>query len=321
MRPAEPGGGRSVHGAPSCGLRDTETVRNTWLLAAAFAVSIGTSCGGTEADDPGVSESAGVRVASFDFAESRLIAELYAQALEGQGFEVVRLGAVGPREVIAPALEQGHVDVVPEYLGTAAQHFGAVDDGLAELTRALASRGLRPLDPAPAEDVNVFVVTEATARRHGLVAVSDLAGVASDFAFGGPVECPGRPLCLLGLERAYGLSFASFVPHRTLSITAEALIREEVDVGVMFSTAAELTSGPFVVLDDDRDLQPAENVVPLVRRAAVDRWGQPLVDALDAVSRMLTTSELQAMNRRAHDGAPETAIAASWLLTIGLADD
>ena len=263
----------------------------------------------------------GSALASFDFAESRLIAELYAQALEGQGFEVVRLGAVGPREVIAPALEQGHVDLVPEYLGTAAQHFGAVDDGLAELTRALASAWSATARSRTGRGCQRFRRDrgDGSAARTGRSERSRRCRIG--LPFGGPVECPDRPLCLLGLERTYGLSFAAFVPHRTLAITAEALIREEVDVGVMFSTAAELTSGPFVVLDDDRDLQPAENVVPLVRRAAVDRWGQPLVDALDALSRMLTTSELQAMNRRAHDGAPETAIAASWLLTIGLADD
>ena len=150
------------------------------------------------------------------------------------------------REVVAPALEQGHIDLVPEYLGTATECFGAPTDGMADLATALEAKGLEPLQPSPAQDVNVFVVTEETAGVHGLERISDLAEVASSFRFGGPVECPDRPLCLAGLQATYGLSFAEFVPNRTLAITAEALIREEIDVGVMFSTAAELrlrTSG------------------------------------------------------------------------------
>lgn len=285
-----------------------------------FALTIGASCGGTDADDLGVSESAGVRVGSFDFAESRLIAELYAQALEASGFDVVRLGAIGPREVVAPALEQGHIDVVPEYLGTAVQYFRAAADDKTGLADALAPRGLRPLEPAPAEDVNVFVVTEMTAERYELSAISDLADVAAGFRLGGPVECPDRPFCLAGLEATYGLSFTEFVPNRTLAITAEALIREEVDVGVMFSTAADLTSGPFVVLDDDRSLQPAENVVPVVREAAIDRWGPRLTETLDSLSRLLSTGQLQAMNRLIQDGEPVEAVAASWVRSVGLVD-
>jgi osmoprotectant transport system substrate-binding protein len=168
--------------------------------------------------------------------------------------------------------------------------------------------------------VNVFVVTETTARRHQLTTLSDLADVAAGFKLGGPVECPDRPYCLAGLEAAYGLSFAEFVPNRSLAITAEALIREEVDVGVMFSTAAELTSGPFVVLADDRRLQPAENVVPVVRDAVIDRWGPRLTDTLDGLSRLLTTEQLQAMNRRIRDDESIEAVAASWLREVGIVD-
>jgi osmoprotectant transport system substrate-binding protein len=245
---------------------------------------------------------------------------LYAQSLEEQGVDVVRLGAGGPREVVAPALEQGQIDLVPEYLGTASSYFGAVTDDVTGLAAALDVRGLQLLEPAPAEDVNVFVVTDATATDHGLVKISDLAPVASSFVLGGPVECPDRPLCLAGLQMTYGLDFAGFAPNRNLAITAEALIRGEVDVGVMFSTAAELTSGTFVVLIDDRDLQPAENIVPVVRQATVDRWGAAVTGILDRLSRVLTTEELQAMNRRVQDDEPIATVAAAWLRSVGLVD-
>jgi osmoprotectant transport system substrate-binding protein len=292
-------------------------VKTSWLVAAVFVTMIGAGCGGSAAP-PESMEVEGVRIASFDFSESRLIAELYAQSLEEQGVDVVRLGTVGPREVVAPALEQGRIDLVPEYLGTASSYFGAAADDVADLAAALDVRGLEPLAPAAAEDVNVLVVTEATAGEYGLTKISDLAHVASSFVLGGPVECPDRPLCLGGLQTTYGLEFEAFTPNRNLAITAEALLRGEVDVGVMFSTAAELSSGPFLVLIDDRNLQPAENIVPVARQATIDHWGAALTGTLDRLSSVLTTEELQELNRRVQDDEPLPAVAASWLLSVGL---
>jgi osmoprotectant transport system substrate-binding protein len=276
------------------------------------------ACGGTDPTGDGPSDS--IRIASFDFAESELVAELYAQVLEANGFEVTRLGAIGPREVVAPAMEQGQIDLVPEYVGTAGDHFGAGDDDLASLIEALEPRGLVPLEPAPAVDVNVLVVTESMSRERGLASISDLADIAATIRLGGPVECPDRPLCLLGLRSTYGLEFARFIPQRTLAVTAEALVRDEIDVGVMFSTAAEITTGPFVVLDDDLGLQPADNVVPVIRRETLDRWGTAVADALDAMSSRLTTIALQLMNRSIQDGTTIPDAAAVWLAAIGLVE-
>jgi osmoprotectant transport system substrate-binding protein len=285
------------------------------LIAVVTAATISTACGdGAERVAP--SEADGVRIASFDFDESRLVAEVYAQALELVGLDVVRLGSIGPREVIAPALEQGLIDLVPEYLGTASKHFGATSTDRAGLSAALARRELVALEPAPAQDVNVFVVTEETAAALGLVHISDLSGSAAGLRIGGPVECPGRPLCLEGLQTRYGLDFAEFVPQRSLAVTAEALRRNEIDVGVLFSSAPEVSEGPFVVLDDDRRLQPPENIVPLVRQAALDRWGPTLERALDRLSRRLTTSALRSMNAAVGDGDSVETAAAAWLNAV-----
>ena len=261
-----------------------------------------------------------MRVASFDFAESELLGELYAQVVEAQDLPVVRLGAVGPREVVAPALEGGVIDLVPEYLGTAAGHFGAADLDGPGLAEAIEPRGLVALTPSSAEDVNVFVVTAALADQRMLTQLSDLAAVASTARFGGPVECPERDLCLLGLAETYGLTFAEFVPQQSLAVTAEALRQGEIDIGLMFSTSAELDPREFVALLDDRGLQPPENIVPLVRADAVERWGDALPDSLDDLSRLLTTEELREMNRRVADGEPVAVVAASWLAATGLVD-
>lgn len=286
------------------------------MLAAALVVA--SACGaeddGSDAPDP----ADGVRVASFDFAESELLAEMYAQVLDIAGLPVVRLGAVGPREVVAPALELDVIDLVPEYLGTSADHFGASTDELGALQDVLKRRSLTALTPSAAEDVNVFVVTEETASAAEISRVSDLNAIASTASFGGPVECPERPLCLLGLRDTYGLTFAEFVPQRSLDLTAEALLRGEVDVGLMFSTAAALAGGPFVVLDDDRDLQPAENIVPIARVSAIERWGTVFVEALEEVSAALTTEELRSLNRMVADDEPIPDVARAWLVSAGL---
>ena len=287
-------------------------------MAVAGFVMVAAACGGSDPDSTGPVDADRVRIASFDFAESQLLAELYAQVLEGADIPVVRLGAVGPREVVAPALEGNVVDLVPEYLGTASGHFDAATTDLAGLTAALEPRGLIALTPASAEDVNVFVVTRAFADQHVLTQLSDLASVASAAVFGGPVECPERPLCLPGLADTYGLMFSEFIPQRSLELTAEALRRGEIDVGLMFSTSAVLEPNEFVALLDDRELQPPENVVPLVRAEAIERWGATLPDSLDGISPLLTTEALREMNRRVDDGEPVTAVAGSWLIDVGL---
>ena len=118
-----------------------------WLTAAVLALTVA-ACGGDDAGVPGTADIDRIRIASFDFEESQLVAELYAQVLLRAGFQVERLGAVGPREVVAPALEAGLIDLVPEYLGSAATHFGATTVDASGLAAVLAERGLVVLEPA-----------------------------------------------------------------------------------------------------------------------------------------------------------------------------
>ncbi len=282
-----------------------------------------TACSGNTGDSSGPVPADGMRIASFDFPESELLAELYAQALEEGGVPVVRLGPVGPREIVAPALELDRVDLVPEYLGTALRFFGASTTpsdstaSEADLGDLLAGRGLIALDAASAQDANAIITTRGIASELGLVSISDLSAHAATLRFGGPVECPDRPLCLQGLRDLYGLQFASFVSQGSLAVTAEALRRDEIDVGLMFTTATELADPELVALLDDLGLQPAENVIPLLSQSALDRWGSPATEALNAVS-ALTTDELREMNRLVGDGAPVAEVVSAWLMSHGL---
>jgi osmoprotectant transport system substrate-binding protein len=262
-----------------------------------------------------------IQLASFDFPESEILGELYGQALRQRGFPVELVTQLGAREVVEPALEQGKVDMVPEYMGSALtflndrDQVATADPGLthARLEQAFGPRGVSVLAYAPAENRNGFVVAGDLARRRGLEKLSDLAPLAGQLTLGGPPECPQRPLCLKGLQDRYGLHFAGFEAMPSRAVTAAALQTGEVDVGMIDTTDPHLIEADLVQLADDRRLQPADNVVPVVRREVVDAYGPRLVRLLNAVSAQLTTRELTGLNLQVAEGRPAADAVASWL--------
>jgi osmoprotectant transport system substrate-binding protein len=263
-----------------------------------------------------------VTVGSFNFPESVAVAEVYSQALEEAGFRVDRAFGLGPREFVAPALAQGLLELVPEYAGTAAEFhsLGAAeptDDVAAthgELERSIEGTPLVALTAAPAQNANTFVVTAETAARLGLSSISDLAAEAGELRFGGPPECPTRRLCLAGLEEVYGLRFDEFVPLDAGDrLTRQALLDDAIDVALLFTTDPAIAAEGLVELIDDRGLQPAENITPLLRVELVERWGDEIVSVIDAVSAELTTARVRELNRVANtEDADIAAVVAAW---------
>jgi osmoprotectant transport system substrate-binding protein len=297
------------------------------LAAAALAF---TSChaGSGQKTPPDRTDSNGaVVVASFNFPESELLAEIYSQALEGAGIRVRREFDVGPRELVEPALQQGLVDLVPEYLGTALTTVAptvAVDMNdelavLAALRSSLKQWNLNALQPSTASDQNGFAVTRRTADRLGLRNLSDLARNAATLTLGGPSECPTRPYCLAGLQRTYGMHFKRFLPYDDASQRTTALVEGVVDVAVTFTTNGRLATGDIVLLKDDQRLQPTEQVVPVVSSRMAQRYGARLVETLNAVSAALDTPGLQFLNWRVGvANKPVVDEARGWLARHGL---
>jgi osmoprotectant transport system substrate-binding protein len=268
-----------------------------------------------------------VVVASFNFAESELLAAIYGLAIEHAGIPVRMELDLGPRELVQPALEQGLVDLVPEYLGTALASMRpgtavTMSDPAAvraALAQALARWRVQVLPPAAAEDHNGIAVTRATSRRLRLRTVSDLRGLASRLVLGGPPECPARPYCLPGLRSVYGLRFARFLPFDTEHQRVTALQEGVVGAAVLFSTDGNLAAGGLVLLTDDRHLQPADNIVPVITRTAVARYGNRLIAAVNAVSRRLTSHDLLFLNWRVEvAGKSVLAEARGWLERQGI---
>jgi osmoprotectant transport system substrate-binding protein len=294
------------------------------------AATVLTACTSTSQPVGSPSSSAGahpVVVASFNFAESTLLAEIYAQSLEHAGIPVRRELDLGPRELVRPALQRGIVDVVPEYLGTAltALQPAAIVQGrpravvLTALRQALAPLRLTALTPAAAEDQNGFAVTARTARRLDLQTLSDLARVAPQLVLGGASECPTRPLCLAGLRRVYGMRFKRFEAFDDQQQRATALEQGVIDAEVTFTTDPHLADGSIVLLRDDKGLQPVESVVPIVTTSSVRRYGSRLTDALNVVSAQLDSRALTFLNWRVGvAGKAARTEARGWLRRHGL---
>jgi osmoprotectant transport system substrate-binding protein len=287
------------------------------LLCLLLAAGCTQSSGGSQ---PEVRDPDRIRIASFEFPESRVVAELYARALRQSGFQVDVLSGLGTREVVAPALRQAQVDVVVDYAGslldylggTAAETHGTAARVHAALRERLVRQDLTALAAAPAEDANGFAVRADFARQHQLTRLSDLRQMDGTLTFGGPPECPTRRYCLQGLHDTYGLRFAAFHPQPTRGATATALQSGEIDVGLLETTSGQLGDRRLMLLVDDRSLQPRENLVPVVRTDVVLRYGARLTDPLDAVSARLTTNDLVRLNHIAavNPVGPAEAVAA-----------
>jgi osmoprotectant transport system substrate-binding protein len=282
--------------------------------------------GGTEeTTDAAAAERGEITVGSADFDENEIVASMYAEALEDAGYTVERQFLFGNRELYFAALEGGDLDLVPEYVGTAVEFLTggageATDDTQAtteRLRELVADSGLEVLEPAEAENKNGFVVTRETADEHDLAAVSELEGVSQDMVLGGPPECPERPLCLQGLQEVYGLEFADFQPLDVGGpVTVQALADGDIDVALLFTTDESIEINDWVLLQDDKDLQPAENLVPVIRTDVVN---DEIRELLNGISAELTTEDLTELNRRVRfDGEDPADVAGDWLEEKGL---
>jgi osmoprotectant transport system substrate-binding protein len=306
------------------------------LCAACLAFALaGTGCTATGGQSqPGSAAGTAARrpvivVGSFNFPESVTLAYLYADALAVRGYPVRVLPGLGPRELVDPALMTGLIQLVPEYTGSAlefvslgrVQASASVAATAAALATAVTGRGLVLGRPAAAQDGNAIVVSAATAARYRLGTISSLAVVANRLAFGGPPECPERAYCLPGLRLTYGLRFRQFVAlDADGPLTRQALAAGDVSVALLFTTDPAIAAQHLVVLTDNRGLQPAENIVPVLRRATADRYGPGLLAALDAVSARLSTAALAGLDAQVELGNLDPqAVASRWLRAEGLA--
>ena len=258
------------------------------------------------------------KVGSTNFPEQLVLANIYAEALADHDIAVKKRLNLGSREIVFPALKNGEIDVLPEYSGALLGYLsngkskaGKPDAVMAALKNTLPS-GVVALAPSPAQDKDGLVVTPDTAKRYDLETLSDLAPVASKLTLGGPPETQTRYVGVPGLKAVYGIEFGQF---RALDaggpLTQGALSSGAIDVARMFTTQGVIDERGWILLKDDKNLVPAQNIVPVARKAALT---DEIRDVLNAVSAQLSTADLQRMNRRVSvDHADPSQVAHDWL--------
>lgn len=298
--------------------------RTPVLGAALVALAlVASACNGSGEGGDGDGGSRGqVTVGAVAFAENQILGEMYAHALENAGYEVSRQLSLDSREILQPAIQNGEVDVAPEYLATLAAFLGGEtssdpDEQVEILEPLLEEQGQTVLDYSEAVDTNAFVVTSDTAQEFGLSAVSDLQAVAGDMTLGGPPECPEREFCIPGLRDVYGVEFGQFVPLDVGGpLTVEALSNGEIDVGLLFSTDGAIEANDFVLLEDDMNLQQADNIAPVARTDVLD---DEIQDILNSISEALTTEKMTSLNAQVTvEGGDPADVARGFLEEEGL---
>ena len=299
-------------------------------IGAAMALVTVAACGSDDSSDPfatgSATSSAGgsssVTVGSADFPESVLLAEIYAGALEAKGVTVTKKLNIGSREAYIPALQDGSIDLIPEYTGVLAQYFNkdakATDpEGVYKELEAALPETLTVLEKSAAEDKDSVVVTKATADELGLKSIADLEGKSQDLVLGGPPEWKTRPTGVPGLKKVYSLEFKSFRPLDAGGpLSVQALKNGQIDAANIFTTDPSIPANNFVVLEDPKSLFAAQNVVPLVTKAKVN----PTIEgALNAVSAKLDTPTLtDLLTQVVIDKKDPDAVAGEFLKANGL---
>ena len=287
------------------------------LAACGSVESVGgnTSTGGSE------NGSTTLIVGSQDYYSNEIIAEAYAQALEGAGFTVDRQLRIGQREVYMPEIEAGAIDVFPEYTGNLLQYLDAdatarsTDEVYTALQTALPS-GLRALEQAPATDQDSYVVTTAFASEHSVASIGDLAGV-TPLVLGGNSELQTRPYGPTGLQQTYGVT-VSFTPIEDSGgpLTVKALTDGTIQLANIYSSDPSLANGDLTVLADPAGLFLSSHVVPL----ASSRVSAEAASVLNSVSAALDASDLIEMNRAStQEQKSASQIARDWLTSEGFA--
>lgn len=295
-------------------------------LLLALLVSACTTGGSSTSPSASEAQLPTVTIGSEGFDESVLLAEIYAQALEAHGYTVTRQDFT-ERGLAMTSLDNNAINLLPEYIGSLVRFLGGAATGdtaetMTNLAAALDPKDLTVLDAAPAQDGDGFVVRQETADEFSLVTMSDLAEVADQLTWGLPLECSTNPSCGPGLKDVYGIDIATLEVENLGACSGEmatALNESGIDVAEVCTTQADIERYNFVLLQDDKELIPAQNIAPVVRNDLLDAAREDFPSILNDVSAKLTTDELTKLNVRVSVNQESIEdVAAQWLADQGL---
>ncbi|WP_338524609.1 ABC transporter substrate-binding protein [Pseudomonas batumici] len=258
-----------------------------------------------------------VTVGGANFSEQSILANIYASALRKDGFDVQTRLNLGNRQIISKALENGDVDVVPEYLGSLLSFYddkttATTETAIVEALHQKLPQDLQLLEPSTAGSTTAWAVTRKTADKYGLATLSDLAPVSAKLTLGGPPEVTTAALGLPGLKAVYGIDFKTVKsldmggPLSRLALNSGAI-----DVATVVSTQGILAKEDWVVLQDDRHQQPLQNITPLIRKSVLT---PEISKALNSLSAQLNSDELKKLNLQVDiDHKDPAKVAEQWV--------
>lgn len=298
-------------------------LRSAALAAGALALSatLLTACsGGDPLDDPDASQPAAgdtIVIGSQDYYSNEIIAEIYAQALEANDYDVDRQFRIGQREVYLPEIEAGSIDLFPEYTGNLLQYFEPdaperVSDEVYSALQDAMPDGLRVLDQSPATDQDTYVVTREFADKWKLKTVEDLKNVTEPLTFGSNSEAETRPYGPEGLAETYGIEGVKFTPIEDSGgpLTVKALKDGSIQLANIYSADPSLAANDLVTLEDTKGIFLASHVVPI----ASDKIDDAAAKVIDEVDAALSPEDLVALNGESvNDERSASDIAKDWL--------
>lgn len=264
-------------------------------------------------------------IGSTNFEEQAIVSNIWADVLKKAGYQVTVQPALGTRAIVVPAIEHGQINLEPDYAasllgflhGGNPQPAGTnISTAIPADQRALASFGVTVLPASKALDTNVFAVTKATASQYHLTTLSSLKGSASKLTLGGPPECPTFAGCEAGLVRVYGLHFAGFKSlDEAGPLSVAALKNGAVQVVELFSSDGNVVSNNFVALTDNKHLEGADYIVPVIRKSVATPGVAAILNRIDA---KLTTTAISKLNLdvTAQQEQP-AAVAQAWVTSVG----
>ena len=301
-------------------------------LLAALALVLAACGGGLNEDKSGGGSSSGsgtkknvtIKLASNDFTEQLILGEIYRQVLTGKGYTVDYKAKLGPREIVAPALESGQINMYIEYAGSArailAKKTDKADQAkiLEDLKAFYAPKNITPLDPSPMSDQNAFAVTQATAEKYGSN-LEQVAPKAGELIVGGPPECEQRATCLKGIQDAYGVKFKQFRPIAQGALKYQALLKGDIQIALAFTTDGIISKEGLVLLEDPKGVFPPDNAIPVVRNDLLQQGGDTLKADINAISAKITTPEITKLNAAVDiDHKDPEEVATEWVKAQGL---
>lgn len=314
------------------GRRPAATLAGT----AALVLLALTGCAGQSLEESGGGGEGSLVIGSAGFSESEVMAQLYARLLADAGYQT-RVQRLENRELYEPALEKGQIDVVPEYAATLAEFLNAKVNGaeaaerepvasadpdatVRELTELAEPRGISVLAAGDAVNQNAFAVTRDFAEKHDLRTLTDVGESGLEIRLAAGDECPERPFCQPGLESRYDIDVTRLDPKGVGTVQAKQSVRNgNNDMVLTTTTDASLDEFDLVLLEDDKELQNADNVLPVVNTE--DAGDKRITNALDKLTRVLTTKDLIELNRKVDSERRKPVdVAEEYLRSKGLVD-